>query len=65
MDDIVREWHPKLGLAESLVREYLTKNIVFELGEREYAGLHTFLRYAAELDLPKEGPVEAKKVPVR
>ena len=60
MDDIVREWYPKLGLAESLVREYLTKNIVFELGEREYLGLKTFLQYASELS----HPVEAKKVSV-
>ena len=60
MDDIVREWHPKLGLPESLVREYLTKNIVFELGEREYLGLKTFLQYASELS----HPVEAKKVSV-
>ncbi len=60
MDDIVREWHAKLRLSEELVREYLTRNIVFELGEREYAGLQTFLQYAAELS----NPMEAKKVTV-
>jgi len=54
MDDIVREWYPKLGLSEALVREYLTRNIVFELGEREYAGLQTFLQYASELSTPTE-----------
>jgi hypothetical protein len=36
------------------VRDYLTKNIVFTLGEREYAGLRTFLQYAAELRNPAE-----------
>ena len=60
MDDIVREWHVKLGLTEDLVREYLTRNIVFELGEREYTGLQTFLQYASELS----NPMEAKKVTV-
>lgn len=60
MDDIVREWYPKLGLSEALVREYLTRNIVFELGEREYAGLETFLQYASEL----RNPTEARKVSV-
>jgi chorismate dehydratase len=60
MDDIAREWHPKLGISEALVREYLTRNIVFELGEREYAGLSTFLQYAAEL----RDPVGGRKVSV-
>ena len=65
MDDIVQEWYSKLRLSEALVREYLTRNIVFELGEREYAGLQTFLQYASELGIPTEAkPTEAKKVTV-
>ena len=60
MDDIVQEWYPKLGISEALAREYLTRNIIFELGEQEYAGLATFLQYSAEL----RGPVETKKVSV-
>jgi predicted solute-binding protein len=60
MDDIVQEWYPKLRLSEALVREYLTRNIVFELGVREYAGLTTFLQYASEL----RNPAEAQKVTV-
>jgi predicted solute-binding protein len=60
LEDIVREWHKKLRLPEALVREYLTRNIVFELGEREYAGLQTFLQYASELG----NPAEAQKVSV-
>ena len=60
MEEIVHEWAPKLRLTEALVREYLIRNIVFELGEREYAGLRTFLQYAAEL----EKSTEAKKVSV-
>jgi chorismate dehydratase len=54
IDDIAKEWGPKLAISETLVRDYLTKNIVFTLGEREYAGLRTFLQYAAELRNPAE-----------
>jgi chorismate dehydratase len=49
IQDIVRQEQPKLGISESLVRDYLTHNIVYQLGEREYAGLAAFLQYAAEL----------------
>jgi len=49
IEDIVRQEQPKLGISESLVRDYLTHNIVYELGEREYAGLAAFLQYASEL----------------
>ena len=52
LDDIVRQEHPKLGISEALAREYLTRNIVFELGDREYEGLANFLQYASELGNP-------------
>jgi len=58
IDDIARQEHAKLGITEALAKEYLTRNIVFELGEREYAGLATFLQYASEL----ENPAETRKV---
>lgn len=58
--DIVRSEHLKLGITEALAREYLTKNIVFELGEREYQGLAAFLQYASQLS----NPVEMRKVSV-
>lgn len=48
IDDIVRQEHSKLGIPEALAREYLTQNIVFELGDREYEGLTKFLTYASE-----------------
>jgi chorismate dehydratase len=60
IDKIAREEHSKIGISEALAHEYLTRNIVFELGEREYEGLSTFLKYASEL----ENPVEMKKVTV-
>jgi len=52
LEDIVRDQHPKLGFSEPLIREYLTRNIVFELGQREYQGLEKFLQYASELRDP-------------
>ena len=52
IEDIVRDQHPKLGFSEALIREYLTRNIVFELGEREYRGLAKFLQFACELRDP-------------
>lgn len=55
IDDIARSEHAKAGVSEELARSYLTNNIVFELGDREYAGLTTFLRYASELRSPVEG----------
>lgn len=55
IDDIARLEHGKLGISEELARTYLENNIVFELGEREYAGLKTFLQYASELRTPVEG----------
>src|SRR5271170_3811564 len=56
--DIARSEHAKVGVSEELARTYLENNIVFELGEREYAGLDLYLRYAAEL----ESRVEGRKV---
>jgi predicted solute-binding protein len=50
IDEIVPHEAPRRSLSESLVREYLTRHIVFELGEREYAGLDLFLRRAATFD---------------
>jgi chorismate dehydratase len=49
IDDIVRERHAGVGVSAELAREYLTRRIVFRLGEREYQGLSLFLKYAAEL----------------
>ena len=58
--DIARQEHAKVGISESLALDYLTRNIIFELGEREYAGLATFLQYASEL----RTPVELRRVSV-
>jgi predicted solute-binding protein len=55
IDDIARSEYAKVGVSEDLARSYLTDNIVFELGDREYAGLQTFLQCASELRSPVLG----------
>jgi chorismate dehydratase len=60
IDDIARSEHAKVGVSEDLARSYLENNIVFQLGDREYAGLRTFLQYASELS----NRVEQRKVSV-
>jgi chorismate dehydratase len=48
MDEIVREQAPLRGVSETLARAYLTRHIVFELDDRDYAGLDLFLKHAAQ-----------------
>jgi len=63
VDDIARSEHAKVGISEELARSYLRDNIVFELGDREYAGLQKFLQYASDLRTPAEtSPVEGRNV---
>jgi predicted solute-binding protein len=65
IDEIAHSEHAKVGISEELARSYLRDNIVFQLGDREFAGLKTFLQYASELRTPIEGcPVEGRKVSV-
>lgn len=54
IDEIVRSEHGRRGITAELARDYLTHRIVFELSERDYAGMNLYLKYAAEL-----APVEA------
>ncbi|MGE5567515.1 MAG: menaquinone biosynthetic enzyme MqnA/MqnD family protein [Rhodospirillales bacterium] len=46
--EIARCEAPRRGFSEALAREYLEKNIVNELGEREYEGMRLFHQYARE-----------------
>lgn len=62
IDDIARSEYTKVGVSEDLARSYLTDNIVFELGDREYAGLKMFLQYASELGAPLSAPLEEQPV---
>ncbi len=49
IEEIVASEAPRRGFAEDLVREYLQRHIVHELGPRDYEGMDLFLRYAREL----------------
>ena len=46
MDDLVAHEAPLRGVTEDLARQYLMRHIVFELGERDYAGLNLYLKLA-------------------
>jgi predicted solute-binding protein len=48
IEDIVAAESADRGFAPDLVRQYLTRHIVHELGPREYEGMELFLRYARE-----------------
>ncbi len=50
IDDIVKEQSPIRGITPEFAREYLTRNIVFELGPRDHEGLNLYLKKAAALD---------------
>jgi chorismate dehydratase len=49
LDQITREWAPRLGLTPSTIRSYLTENIYYELDPPCLEGLQLFYRYAAEI----------------
>lgn len=48
LDQIVREWAPRLGLREAEVRNYLTDNIYYYLDPPCLDGLQLFYRHALE-----------------
>jgi chorismate dehydratase len=49
LNQIAREWAPRLNISESNVRNYLTQNIHYQLDAGCLAGLQLFYRYAAEI----------------
>jgi len=49
LSEIVAQYHEKIGISSELAQAYLTRHIVFDLGEREYAGLSLFLKHVEEL----------------
>jgi chorismate dehydratase len=51
LDEIAKTWSAKLGLSEEGVREYLTRNIHFQLDSDCIDGLQLFYRYAHECGL--------------
>jgi chorismate dehydratase len=49
LDQIAREWAPRLNLNQAQVCRYLTENIHYQLDEGCLEGLRLFYRYAAEI----------------
>jgi chorismate dehydratase len=48
LDQIVRDWAPRVGLSESEVKNYLTENIHYRLDGACLEGMQLFFRYAQE-----------------
>jgi len=51
LDEIAREWSPRVGISEADVRDYLSRNIDFTFGDANHAGLELFFRLAQEFSL--------------
>ena len=51
IDEIVAIESPKRSVSPALAKQYLTRNIVFRLGQAEYRGLDLFLEYAKQLKI--------------
>jgi chorismate dehydratase len=48
LQQIAREWAPRLGLSEAEIKTYLTENIHYDLDPEGLDGLQLFYRYAKE-----------------
>ncbi len=58
MNDICREYAPKLKMTEDAIRVYLTENIDYSLDEEERKGLQLFYKLAREVGVvPAEKPL--------
>jgi chorismate dehydratase len=59
IDDLVREWTPKIALPPEAIHEYLTGNIHYTLDAECMQTIELFYRYAAEVGaLPPAPPIE-------
>jgi chorismate dehydratase len=55
LDEMITQESARLGFEPSLVRDYFTKYIRYNIGVEEQRGLDRFLSYASELErLPQE-----------
>ena len=48
LEQIVKQWAPRIGIGEADVRKYLTENIHYFLDPESIAGMQLFFRYARE-----------------
>lgn len=58
IEEIVAAESPRRDFPPQLVREYLTRHIVHELGPRDYQGMELFLSYAAQ---SRRGPAHSSR----
>ena len=49
IDDLVREWTPRIALAPATIRNYLTKNIYYQLDSACIQAIQTFRQLAAQV----------------
>jgi chorismate dehydratase len=56
LDQIARQWAPRLGITEDDVLQYLTTNIHYQLDAGCLEGLRLFYRYAADMSVLAEAP---------
>jgi chorismate dehydratase len=56
IDQLCREWSPRVGLTEADVRSYLTENIYYKFDAPCIDGLQTFYRYASEIGALPSAP---------
>jgi chorismate dehydratase len=56
LNQIAREWAPRLGLSEADIRTYLTENIHYQLDAACLEGLQLFYQYAAEIGVLPAAP---------
>ena len=57
VEDLVREWAPRIEIPAATIRTYLSTNIHYVLDEECLAGMKLFFRYAAESGVLPQAPV--------
>ena len=59
LEELVREWEPRIAVPAATIRTYLSHNIHYVLDDACLAGLELFFRYAAECGvLPQAPPLQ-------
>ncbi len=56
IEDLVREWAPRIAVPAATIRSYLTEHIYYVLDEACLAGMDLFFRYAAETGVLPPAP---------
>ncbi len=56
VEDLVREWSPRIAVPAATIRNYLTEHIHYVLDEACLAGMDMFFRYAAEIGVLPTAP---------